>query len=87
MDALLALLRVAAGINFVMGVPGANNIMLGYQSAPHSTTHSPCATCFRQHPAQEFETWLNYSGIDRHPPVASDGRNMPAHFRAMLPAS
>ncbi len=31
MDALLALL-VAAGVNFVMGVPGADDIMLGYQS-------------------------------------------------------
>src|SRR6201997_973261 len=31
MDALLALL-VAAGVNFVMGVPGADDVMLGYQS-------------------------------------------------------
>ena len=31
MDALLTLL-VAAGVNFVMGVPGADDIMLGYQS-------------------------------------------------------
>jgi ethanolamine ammonia-lyase large subunit len=31
MDALLALLA-AAGVNFVMGVPGADDIMLGYQS-------------------------------------------------------
>ena len=31
MDALLALL-VSAGVNFVMGVPGADDIMLGYQS-------------------------------------------------------
>ena len=30
-DALLALLA-AAGVNFVMGVPGADDIMLGYQS-------------------------------------------------------
>ena len=31
MDALLTLL-VAAGVNFVMGVPGADDVMLGYQS-------------------------------------------------------
>ena len=31
MDTLLTLL-VAAGVNFVMGVPGADDIMLGYQS-------------------------------------------------------
>jgi ethanolamine ammonia-lyase large subunit len=29
MDTLLALL-VASGVNFVMGVPGADDIMLGY---------------------------------------------------------
>ena len=43
MDALLTLLG-AAGVNFVMGVPGADDVMLGYQSTC-STMRSPCATC------------------------------------------
>ena len=33
----------AAGVNFVMGVPGADDIMLGYQA--RRSTRSPCATC------------------------------------------
>ena len=36
MDALLTLLA-AAGVNFVMGVPGADDVMLGYQSNPFTT--------------------------------------------------
>jgi Ethanolamine ammonia-lyase, large subunit len=43
MDALLTLLTTA-GVNFVMGVPGADDIMLGIR-APRSTTRSPCAIC------------------------------------------
>jgi ethanolamine ammonia-lyase large subunit len=51
MDALLALL-VAAGVNFVMGVPGADDIMLGYQS---TSFHDALAM---RDLAPEFEDWL-----------------------------
>ncbi len=56
MDALLTLLG-AAGCNFVMGVPGADDIMLNYQS---TSFHD--ALVMRQtlglRAAPEFETWL-----------------------------
>ena len=84
MDALLALL-VAAGVNFVMGVPGADDIMLGYQS---TSFHDALAMrdLFGRRPAPEFETWLQRQGL-----IDTAGRirprTMPAHFRAMLPAS
>jgi len=56
MDALLTLL-CAAGCNFVMGVPGADDIMLNYQS---TSFHD--AMVMRQtlglRPAPEFEAWL-----------------------------
>ena len=43
MDTLLTLLGVA-GVTFIMGVPGADDVMLNYQIAPRSTTRSICAT-------------------------------------------
>jgi ethanolamine ammonia-lyase large subunit len=61
MDALLALL-CTAGVNFVMGVPGADDIMLNYQS---TSFHD--ALALRQllnlKPAPEFEAWLQRMGI------------------------
>ena len=84
MDALLALL-VTAGVNFVMGVPGADDIMLGYQS---TSFHDALAMrdLFGRRPAPEFETWLKRQGlIDTVGRIRS--RVMPAQFRAMLPAS
>ena len=63
MDALLALL-VAAGVNFVMGVPGADDIMLGYQS---TSFHDALAMrdLFGRRPAPEFEAWLGAARPDR----------------------
>lgn len=61
MDNLLVLLGVA-GIAFVMGVPGADDIMLQYQS---TSFHDVAAT--RQilglRPAPEFEDWLLKVGL------------------------
>jgi ethanolamine ammonia-lyase large subunit len=57
MDALLTLL-CAAGCNFIMGVPGSDDIMLNYQS---TSFHD--AMVMRQilgvRPAPEFEDWLH----------------------------
>jgi ethanolamine ammonia-lyase large subunit len=84
MDALLALL-VAAGVNFVMGVPGADDIMLGYQS---TSFHDALAMrdLLGRKPAPEFEAWLARQGLtdaaERIRP-----REMPSRFRALLPAS
>jgi ethanolamine ammonia-lyase large subunit len=82
-DALLALL-VAAGVNFVMGVPGADDVMLGYQS---TSFHDALAMrdLLGRRPAPEFEEWLTRQGLtdaaNRIRP-----RNMPSRFRALIPA-
>ena len=61
MDALLALL-VMAGVTFVMGVPGADDIMLGYQS---TSFHDALAMrdLLHRRPAPEFEAWLAEQGL------------------------
>ncbi len=82
MDALLALL-VAAGVSYVMGVPGADDIMLGYQS---TSFHDALAMrdLFGRRPAPEFEAWLARQGLmdGRH---RIRPRELPATFRALLP--
>jgi ethanolamine ammonia-lyase large subunit len=83
MDALLALL-VAAGVNFMMGVPGADDIMLGYQS---TSFHDALAMreLFGRRPAPEFEAWLERQGLmDAAARVRPDA--LPARLRALLPA-
>ncbi len=56
MDALLTLLG-AAGVNYIMGVPGADDIMLGYQSTSfHDALYVRRLLGLR--PAPEFEAWL-----------------------------
>lgn len=61
MDNLLTLLGVA-GCNFVMGVPGADDIMLNYQSTSfHDALYVRQVLGLR--PAPEFEEWLLRQGI------------------------
>jgi ethanolamine ammonia-lyase large subunit len=61
MDNLLTLLGVA-GVNFVMGVPGADDIMLNYQSTSfHDALYVRDA--LRLRPAPEFESWLASLGL------------------------
>jgi ethanolamine ammonia-lyase large subunit len=56
MDALLTLLG-AAGVNYIMGVPGADDIMLNYQSTSfHDALYLRRILNLR--PAPEFEAWL-----------------------------
>ena len=84
MDALLALL-VAAGVTFVMGVPGADDIMLGYQS---TSFHDALAMrdLLGCRPAPEFEAWLDAQGLlDRAGRVRPPG--LPPRFQALLPAA
>jgi ethanolamine ammonia-lyase large subunit len=56
MDSLLTLLG-AAGVNYVMGVPGADDVMLNYQS---TSFHDALAmrALLGLRPAPEFEMWL-----------------------------
>ena len=61
MDDLLTLLGVA-GVNFVMGVPGADDIMLNYQSTSfHDVLYVREVLGLR--PAPEFEAWLARVGL------------------------
>lgn len=66
MDALLTLLGVA-GVTYVMGVPGADDTMLAYQSTSfHDGLYARAALGKR--PAPEFSEWLERMGIaDRTP--------------------
>jgi ethanolamine ammonia-lyase large subunit len=61
MDNLLTLLGVA-GCNFIMGIPGADDIMLAYQSTSfHDALYLRQVLGLR--PAPEFEAWLNKMAI------------------------
>ncbi|QHV99153.1 ethanolamine ammonia-lyase subunit EutB [Spirosoma endbachense] len=61
MDTLLTLLGVA-GINFIMGIPGADDIMLNYQSTSfHDALYLRRVLGLRAAP--EFEAWLLGQGI------------------------
>lgn len=61
MDGLLTLMT-AAGCTFIMGVPGADDIMLNYQSTSfHDALYVRRALGKR--PAPEFEAWLERMGL------------------------
>ncbi len=64
MDTLLTLLGVA-GINFIMGVPGADDVMLNYQSTSfHDALYLRQVLGKRRAP--EFEDWLERMGVADH---------------------
>ncbi|WP_325918489.1 ethanolamine ammonia-lyase subunit EutB [Pseudomonas frederiksbergensis] len=83
MDTLLTLLGVA-GINFIMGIPGSDDIMLNYQTTSfHDALYARQTLGLK--PAPEFETWLANMGIF----TQADGRvrfgdNLPPAFRHAL---
>ena len=69
-DTLLTLLA-AAGVNYIMGVPGADDVMLNYQSTSfHDQLY--VRGLFGLKRAPEFETWLRRMGI-----VDASGRLAP----------
>ncbi|MCE2391270.1 MAG: ethanolamine ammonia-lyase subunit EutB [Proteobacteria bacterium] len=61
MDNLLTLLGVA-GCNYFMGVPGADDVMLSYQSTSFHDSHY-LRQVLGLRPAPEFERWLREMGI------------------------
>jgi len=63
MDALLTLLG-AAGVNYIMGVPGADDVMLNYQSTSfHDALYLRRVLGLKMAP--EFEAWLVGDGFAR----------------------
>ena len=85
----LMLLLAAAGCNYFMGVPGADDIMLNYQS---TSFHDAVATreLFGLRPAPEFADWLERAGIYRGgkpaPLAASDRQKLLRGLERILPA-
>ncbi|HRP96467.1 MAG TPA: ethanolamine ammonia-lyase subunit EutB [Rhodocyclaceae bacterium] len=79
MDNLLTLLGVA-GVNYVMGVPGADDVMLGYQSTSFHDALYLRRTLGLRH-APEFEAWLAAMQI-----IDRDGRLRDAPSPRLLPA-
>jgi len=63
MDTLLTLLGVA-GCNYIMGVPGADDVMLGYQSTSFHDSHY-LRQVLGLRPAPEFEAWLERMRISQ----------------------
>ncbi|MGA9604707.1 MAG: ethanolamine ammonia-lyase subunit EutB [Methyloceanibacter sp.] len=61
MDVLLTLLSVA-GVNYIMGIPGSDDIMLNYQTTSfHDALYVRKVLGLK--PAPEFEDWLKTMGI------------------------
>jgi ethanolamine ammonia-lyase large subunit len=80
MDALLTLLATA-GCSYVMGVPGADDVMLHYQSTSfHDALYVRRVLGLR--PAPEFEAWLERMGI-----LDGDGRLQPGAAPRLLRGS
>lgn len=75
MDNLLTLLA-AAGCTYIMGVPGADDIMLHYQSTSyHDALY--VRKLLGLHPAPEFEQWLIKMGIFGANKALSSSLNTP----------
>jgi ethanolamine ammonia-lyase large subunit len=72
MDVLLTLLG-AAGVNYIMGVPGSDDVMLHYQSSSfHDALY--LRRLLKLRPAPEFEAWLmeNRAKLSRLPLLLRD---------------
>ena len=85
MDSILTLLG-AAGINYIMGVPGADDIMLNYQSTSfHDALYLRKIMGLR--PAPEFEAWLQQESFQQLCALASDAQTeLPALLGKLLHA-
>jgi ethanolamine ammonia-lyase large subunit len=82
MDTLLLLLA-AAGVTYVMGVPGADDVMLNYQSTSfHDVLAARQVLGLR--PAPEFAQWLEAVGLADAEGVIRPGE-LPPRFAALLP--
>jgi ethanolamine ammonia-lyase large subunit len=77
MDVLLSLLGLA-GVNFIMGVPGADDVMLNYQSTSfHDALYLRQVLGLRRAP--EFEDWLERMGL-----ADAQGRLLPSNAQQPL---
>jgi ethanolamine ammonia-lyase large subunit len=83
MDTLLTLLG-AAGINFIMGIPGSDDVMLNYQTTSfHDALYARQLLGLR--PAPEFEAWLERMEIlSQRDGQVRLGGSLPPAFRQAL---
>ena len=82
MDVLLTLLGTA-GCNFIMGVPGSDDIMLNYQTTSfHDALYARRVLGLK--PAPEFEAWLKNIGIFAAGETVNFGRELPSNFAQAL---
>src|SRR5262245_2514534 len=82
MDTLLTLLAVA-GVNYIMGVPGSDDIMLNYQSTSfHDALYARRALGLK--PAPEFEAWLQEVGVLERGDTLRLAEAVPTPFRRAL---
>jgi ethanolamine ammonia-lyase large subunit len=78
----LLLLLAAAGVNFVMGVPCGDDVMLNYQStSPHDALAA--RELFGLRPAPEFADWLESVGIHVGGKLATSSEPGPAALRSI----
>ena len=78
-DDLLTLLAVA-GVNYVMGVPGADDVMLNYQSTSYHDV-AVARRMLKLAPAPEFEEWLTRMNL---PGQGAEAASLPACFQRLL---
>jgi ethanolamine ammonia-lyase large subunit len=83
MDNLLTLLATA-GVSFIMGVPGADDVMLNYQSTSfHDALYVRDLLGLRRAP--EFDDWLLRSGLaDASFRLAGNGDRLPEFARRLI---
>ena len=82
MDVLLTLLA-AAGVSFIMGIPGSDDIMLNYQTTSfHDALYARKVLGLR--PAPEFESWLRETGIFEADDDMRLAESLPQSFRRAL---
>ena len=84
LDMLLTQFAVAGG-TFIMGVPGADDVMLNYQATSfHDALYVRQVLGLR--PAPEFERWLHDNGIFEARNRPASGKSIPRIFHhALLP--
>lgn len=82
MDMLLTLLG-AAGCNFIMGIPGSDDIMLNYQTTSfHDALY--VRDVLQRSPAPEFQQWLTAMSIMDPQQRLLVGQQLPAAFQQAL---
>lgn len=82
MDMLLTQLAVA-GVNFIMGIPGGDDIMLNYQTTSfHDALY--VRELLGKRPAPEFGSWLQDTGIFSKTGKLAVQSDLPAPFQHVL---